>query len=76
MKKFTFVLAATALCVNVGFAQTFEPMNRLTPVKQVALEKIEKSSLSRTLPGTAETKFDFIKENQNVLPKNRHKLLL
>lgn len=69
MKKFTFVLAATALCVNVGFARTFEPMNRLTPVKQVAIEKIEKSSLSRTLPGTVETKFDFVRENQKRVAK-------
>lgn len=63
MKKFTFVLAATALCVNVGFAQTLRSLNCPENFNQVKIRKVDNTLMKKTLPGTPVEKFDFVKEN-------------
>lgn len=67
MKKFTFVLAATALCVNVGFAQTFKSLNCQKATNQIILKKSDKSVTEKMLSGA--TQFDFVKENQKRIAK-------
>lgn len=66
MKKFTFVLAATALCVNVGFAHTLKSLNRseITP-SQLTLKKVEAPFLVKDVKRqNAASHFDFVKVNQ------------
>ena len=66
MKKFTFVLAATALCVNVGFAHTLRSMNRLEAApSQLTIKKVDTPLMTKEVRSqAAASHFDFVKANQ------------
>lgn len=69
MKKFTFVVAAMALCVNVGFAQTFRSMNGSNDFETISMKRVDNSNVKKIGLNRSAREFGFSKMNQGNIAK-------